>query len=1127
MLTSAGNSLTLATSHGGRVVQNVHRIFIGLQAVLLVACCAGGAAARAQVAPADLKPKIVLQAAGTLPEVAAWLPGDRYLVTALGVTHQLIIWDTQTGAIVDRAQLPVDAGAAGSDYLRLTGIDISPDGKSALVHGIIADLTVVDAAASREFSVDLASRKVTVLAPRRLPVGTKGMSAVVQRMSALSVLSEGATDMTPAAAENLLPVLPRSNGGRLALKRSQTGLLILDGTRTVRTLKAAKFLTLSDGALAPDGHRLALITQDDSDEAEKSTIEWFDLLSAGYSASVQLDGDYGEIAWLDADRVMVSYKTDSAERDPEPDNEGLPPPVQLIDARTTRVIRSFPARCYVRPLPEGVFIGAGLSNCRSKVGSDKSLQVWTPARASWQAIPAPWLGVMVVDNLTVSPDAAMLAVSVMGADDVPGVVMVERATGKVVDTLSFPQTKGIVSNVRFAPDGKTLIVAVNGGLHFWKPGDAASRPMDVVALLPQMMVNDGRTLLVSNGADESVTRVDLQTGKRLAPLEFGNAVAGGFVPGKPLFWAASYINGIRLWDTRDWREILTTYHFDGRKFLAVTPEGIYDTNLGPDAQQFRWIVPDAPFQSLAPQTFMRDYFEPQLNRRRIDCTIARSCADAFKALPPIAALNRVLPAVTILAVVPDATGTKATVTVRVVETVDPEAKNGKTRSGIYAVRLFRNNRLVAQSPALGYRGPYVDNPLASASGNSQDILVAKVEKIVEMEPELVEATLNSSVDAWRILNQVRGAENNPNLTFTVDLPTSRGNELAEFSAYAFNEDRVKSDTARLTYRQPVTAQPRPRRAFVITIGIDAYDEPRLALHFAASDAKLIAARLRAIQGYTDVRTITLTGERSADGKVTRVTRKSIQLLLSALGAGDPEAAKTAFAELGLDASQLDQTTPDDIVIFSFSGHGWADKTGNFYLVPSDGAWRSSDATPDKATLISAAELTRAFTALRAGEVALIIDACHSGASVDTGGFKPGPMGDAGLGQLAFDKGLRILAASQASDVAFEDPVLQQGLLTYALAREGITPEFGKADENGDGRIVLDEWLRYAVARLPSLSEESRSGRVVAAVGTGRPGGSRDLDLLDAAPVAQAKPQEPALFDFTGVASPIVLRGRQP
>ena len=50
---------------------------------------------------------------------------------------------------------------------------------------------------------------------------------------------------------------------------------------------------------------------------------------------------------------------------------------------------------------------------------------------------------------------------------------------------------------------------------------------------------------------------------------------------------------------------------------------------------------------------------------------------------------------------------------------------------------------------------------------------------------------------------------------------------------------------------------------------------------------------------------------------------------------------------------------------------------------------------------------------------MIVDACHSAASVDEAGFKPGPMGSRGLGQLAYDKGMRILAASQADDVALE------------------------------------------------------------------------------------------------------------
>jgi hypothetical protein len=42
-------------------------------------------------------------------------------------------------------------------------------------------------------------------------------------------------------------------------------------------------------------------------------------------------------------------------------------------------------------------------------------------------------------------------------------------------------------------------------------------------------------------------------------------------------------------------------------------------------------------------------------------------------------------------------------------------------------------------------------------------------------------------------------------------------------------------------------------------------------------------------------------------------------------------------------------------------------------------------------------------------MAIIIDACHSAASFEGEGFKPGPMGSRGLGQLAYDKRIRILA----------------------------------------------------------------------------------------------------------------------
>src|SRR2546423_4223245 len=98
---------------------------------------------------------------------------------------------------------------------------------------------------------------------------------------------------------------------------------------------------------------------------------------------------------------------------------------------------------------------------------------------------------------------------------------------------------------------------------------------------------------------------------------------------------------------------------------------------------------------------------------------------------------------------------------------------------------------------------------------------------------------------------------------------------------------------------------------------------------------------------------------------------------------------------------------------------------------------------------------------------MIVDACHSTAAIAGQEFKPGPMGSRGLGQLSYDKGMRILTATQSDNVALEDRNLKQGLLTYALIRDGI--DAGEADyKPRDGRIVLTEWLSYGVDRVPIL-----------------------------------------------------------
>jgi hypothetical protein len=257
-------------------------------------------------------------------------------------------------------------------------------------------------------------------------------------------------------------------------------------------------------------------------------------------------------------------------------------------------------------------------------------------------------------------------------------------------------------------------------------------------------------------------------------------------------------------------------------------------------------MPDAPWQSLSAQTFMRDFYEPGLYRKLLGCRAADTCEQVFKPLPAMVELNRVMPEVRITGVTPGKDASEALVSIDVSEGVDPTSANGKTRSGIYNPRLFRNGRVVAMTPD---------------------------------EPDAVTDTL----EKWRSLNTVAkraGPDGVLHYQFTVPLPTGAGTETQEFSAYAFNEDRIKSDTASFSYtRPPIT--PRRPRAFVVTIGIDDYDTPRFKLNYSVADARLIASRLESIPGY-EMHRLTLAGERLPDGTRKRVDNSTISRVLSLL-----------------------------------------------------------------------------------------------------------------------------------------------------------------------------------------------------------------------------------------------------
>ena len=80
------------------------------------------------------------------------------------------------------------------------------------------------------------------------------------------------------------------------------------------------------------------------------------------------------------------------------------------------------------------------------------------------------------------------------------------------------------------------------------------------------------------------------------------------------------------------------------------------------------------------------------------------------------------------------------------------------------------------------------------------------------------------------------------------------------------------------------------------------------------------------------------------------------------------------------------------------------------------------------------------------------------------------MNSKGLAQLAYEKGMYILTASQSYQAAQEASQLGHGFLTYSLVEEGLKTR--KADSPPfDGQIDEREWLDFATNRVPQLQQE--------------------------------------------------------
>jgi WD40 repeat protein len=272
----------------------------------------------------------------------------------------------------------------------------------------------------------------------------------------------------------------------------------------------------------------------------------------------------------------------------------------------------------------------------------------------------------------------------------------------------------------------------------------------------------------------------------------------------------------------------------------------------------------------------------------------------------------------------------------------------------------------------------------------------------------------------------------------------------QFTAYAFNHDNVKSEDAALTVTGAESLK-HPGTLYVLAVGVGQYANSQYNLNYTVADAQDFSDEVKRQQEqigrYQRIEVISLLNQEATKANILAALKKL-----------------------------ADTSQPEDAVIVYFSGHGTAQKD-RFYLIPHDLGYTGSREPLSAADLqtilshsISDVELEEAFRAVDAGQLLLVIDACNSGQALESEEKRRGPMNSRGLAQLAYEKGMYVLTASQSVELAFESEALKHSYLTFALVEEGL--KTNAADkEPTDGQVFLREWFDFATERVPRLRQE--------------------------------------------------------
>lgn len=205
-----------------------------------------------------------------------------------------------------------------------------------------------------------------------------------------------------------------------------------------------------------------------------------------------------------------------------------------------------------------------------------------------------------------------------------------------------PPQKDNINDLAVSTDGRVLTAGNDGFAMLWNANTGAlihrlkAHPDGVTAVA---FSPDGNYLL-TGGIDGNASLWSSDgVRSRLLTGHSADVTSAAFVPNHGFVATGSSDGTVRLWTVPEGSWVCTLRRTELGGWAVAAPDGRFDTDNLDEVKGLHWVFNDDPYHALAPEQYLRDFYEPGLLSRLLVSTTPHE----FRAIRSLQSLNRAVP----------------------------------------------------------------------------------------------------------------------------------------------------------------------------------------------------------------------------------------------------------------------------------------------------------------------------------------------------------------------------------------------------------------------------------------------------------------------------------------------------